>query len=167
MAITITLLKVNNAVVRTKLVDSDILPAPLNDTTLLDPTGANPIVDGEWFKWSSDGETVERALDVVADQQANADPCWMCITGAGRSDTQVLGRIDLIYSGGFEVDTLLFDGAGTYAVGDELVVGNVTIQAMEKAGLKNRLHANDLKVGYVTKAPVDNNDKLRAKCVAF
>jgi hypothetical protein len=78
----------------------------------------------------------------------------------GRSDTQAIGKVPLLYMGAYEADTLIMD-ATALAHGDPLMVADVTIATLTKSGLKKHGGGAELVVGYVLRLPSQNGQKLR------
>ena len=84
---------------------------------------------------------------------------WVVFGERGRTDTQALGKVPVLYMGRYEADTLIFDTAGGLALGSPLMVDDVTYSGT-KSGLKLKA-GGDLTIGYVTRMPSTNGLKLR------
>ncbi len=154
---------------------SDILPTTrrdftLADTTLLDPTSATPLVDGEWATIDSSYKLV-RASTVGTPGNANtsalARPYWM---EKGRTDAQAMKKGVVLWMGEWEADTRIFDasavvgsGAAITAVAQPVKVATITIGSRNYTGLVGHGGSGDAHpiVGYVTRLPASNGGKLR------
>lgn len=121
----------------------------LADRTLANPNGTNPILDGEWLAY----DTAKKA--VRSDGTALS---WAVFAERGRSDVQALGKMPVLYMGRYEADTLIFD-ATSLVTGSALQVDDVTYEAQTRSGLV--IKAAGLTVGYVTRLPAVNGQKLR------
>lgn len=111
---------------------SEVLPVQrrdftLNDTTILNPTATNPLLDGEWLELNSSylaargtGEGTIAAYQVFSLQ--------------GQYDTQAIGKSTLLFIGGYEAETTVATLTGL-AVGNYLVVSDVSIGGQNKRGL--------------------------------
>lgn len=111
---------------------SEVLPVnrrdfSLFDPTILNPTNANPLFDGEWMELDANylakrgtGEGTKNAFQVFSLK--------------GQYDTQAIGKTTLLFLGGYEAETTVATVAGL-AVGDFLVVSDVSISAVNKRGL--------------------------------
>ena len=71
-------------------------------------------------------------------------------TERGRYDTQAVMKTNVIFAGPFEAETFIFDQAGTYLPGTELMVDDVNIGGIVRRGLKAGAGGKAV-VGYVTK----------------
>lgn len=113
---------------------SEVLPVQrrdfyLNDATLLNPNNANPVLDGEWLILNSSYKTLRGSSE-------ETKPAWQVFAERGRYDTQSIGKTPLLFIGGYEAETTICDPTtGTPAVGDALVVQDVTIGGLTKRGL--------------------------------
>ena len=111
---------------------SEVLPVnrrdfSLFDPTILNPTNANPLFDGEWMEIDTNylakrgtGEGTKAAFQVFSLK--------------GQYDTQAIGKTTLLFLGGYEAETTVATVAGL-AVGDFLVVSDVSIGGVNKRGL--------------------------------
>ena len=128
----------------------------LVDPTILKPTSANPLLNGEWLKLHATLDKVQRGSgDAGADE-----PSWVWFADQGQYDVQAIGRGPLLWLGEFEADTKIFDGTGITTLGMPLMVGDVTIGSLTRRGLKLRTGTNHI-VGRVTKLPASNGNFLR------
>lgn len=129
---------------------SEVLPVQrrdfsLTDPTILNPTATNPLVDGEWLSMNSSAYTVGRGTG----EEASA--AWAVFSLRGQYDTQAIGKSTLLFSGGYEADTTIVNTSGL-AVGNFLVVADVTIGGLTKRGLiKAAGSGQHLVVGIVTR----------------
>jgi len=125
---------------------------PVADRSILNPNGSNPLLDGEFMEL--DATTPSKVI-----RAGGAKLSWAVFAERGRSDTQAIGKVPLLYMGAYEADTLIMSAAGLNH-GDPLMVGDVTISTLTKSGLL--LHTGlDLVVGYVLRLPAQNGNKLR------
>lgn len=126
---------------------------PVADRSILNPNGANPLLDGEFME-----------LDATAPNKviraAGLKLSWAVFAERGRSDTQATGKVPLLYIGAYEADTLIMSDAGL-GHGDPLMVDDVTIGVLTKSGLKKHGGGADLVIGYVLRTPAQNGGKLR------
>ena len=123
----------------------------LADRSLVVPSNANPLLDGEWLEYDANKKAIRAGGDTLA---------WAFWAERGRSDTQALGKAPVLYMGTYEADTLIFDGAAL-AHGDPLMIDNVTIATLTKSGLKKHGGGSELIIGFVTRLPAVNGAKLR------
>jgi hypothetical protein len=125
----------------------------LEDTTILDPTSANPLIMGEWLEMSSTIYGVKRGT-----VNPSTVPSWAVFAEQGRFETQVLGKVPILFMKPFEADTKIMLATGL-AVGDALEVADVTIGSLTRRGLVK--FTTGFKVGRVTRLPADNGGYLR------
>lgn len=115
----------------------------LVDTTLLNPNNSNPLEMGEWLMLDSSSYKLVRSDGSL--------PSWVSFVERGRSDTQAIGKVTVLFLGTYEAETLVYDSAG-------LVVGSplkadaaISYLSLSKSGLK--LHGgggdSDHVIGYV------------------
>lgn len=123
------------------------------DTTLLDPTSANPLILGEWLELNGSYQVVRGTGNGATGMS------WAMFAERGRFETQAIGKVPLLYLNPYEADTKIMDSTGL-AVGDPLMVNNVTIGALTKRGLKKQAGGVFI-VGRVTRLPAANNGYLR------
>src|SRR5688500_13639350 len=103
---------------------SDLLPIirrdfDLADPTLLNPVGTNPLLDGEWLQLNSSYKLTRGAAGDVA------VPSYQLFAERGRYDTQSIGKVPVLFIGGYEAETDIADFTGL-AVNDPLKVSDVT-----------------------------------------
>jgi hypothetical protein len=123
----------------------------LADPTLANPNAANPLLDGEWLEYDSSYKGVRAGGNILT---------WALWAERGRTDVQGLRKVPVIYMGGYEADTLIMDST-SIALGDKLMVDDVTISSLTKSGLKKHGGGSELIIGYVTRIPSSNGQKLR------
>lgn len=135
---------------------SELLPVQrrdfyMSDPTLLNPYNANPVLDGEWLELDSTYKLV-RGSSAGA---ATAKPSWQLFSERGRYDTQAIGKAPVLFIGGYEAETTICDTTGC-AIGDPLMVCDVTVGGLTKRGLKKMsvsAGTNALLFGWVTRLP--------------
>ena len=160
---------------------TDILPLhrrdfPLADPTLADPTNSSTgTVDGEWMTLNSSNQLIRGAVigggpNVSA--LLRSFPLW---AERGRYDVQAMSgrKMPIIYLGNYEFDTRIFDatatvtGAGAAGVAMTLFgglkVASITLGTRVYSGLVGHggFTDQDPVVGYVTRLPGSNGNKLR------
>ena len=111
---------------------SEVLPVQrrdfyLADVTLLNPNNANPVVDGEFL-------TLDASYKLLRGTGEQATPAWQLFAEKGRYDTQSIGKAPVLWMGGYEAECQVVNTAGC-AVGDALVVQDVTFQSLTRRGL--------------------------------
>lgn len=133
---------------------SEVLPIQRRDfyaasTALLNPNNANPLIDGEWLQLDS-------SYMAARGSGEQATPAWVMFAERGRYDTQSIGKVPLLFVGGFEAETKVCDLTGM-TVGNALVVQDVTVSSLTRRGLA-KLGAGGgehLIFGYVTRVLTD------------
>ncbi len=131
---------------------SEVLPVnrrdfQLTDPTILNPNNANPLLDGEWLEMDSSSYTVKRGTG------EGASMAWPVFSLRGQYDTQAIQKSTLLFFGGYEALTAICDTTAL-AVGNFLVVADVTIGGLTKRGLKKASGGGQHFVqGVVTKLP--------------
>lgn len=98
------------------------------DTSLLAPLGANPLLDGEWLE-------LDTNYKLARGTGVGSPAVFPVHTERGRYDTQAIGKVNVIMLDNFEADTKICDVTNV-VVGDHLIVGDVTIGALTRRGLK-------------------------------
>lgn len=148
------------------------------DRSLLDPSNANAILDGEWVR-SADGKVAVRATDVTstgAEPTYADDQFYPVLTKSGRTDLQALAdsRIATITLGGYRANTRLFDkdavvgsGAAISRVGQGLKIATILISGRKATGLVGHGGSGDSAkvVARVYMLPSDNGGKLMIRSV--
>lgn len=157
---------------------SDILPVQARDFPLADPNLANPLnavalVDGEWMTLNASYQIV-RASDVAtpgAEATLQSFPLW---AERGRYDVQAIAnrKMPILYLGGWEFDTRIFDAAAAIGTGSAITtvlqpvkVATITLGGRNYTGLvgSDNADAGAIRVGYVTRLPANNGGKLRIR----
>src|SRR5215204_6523746 len=110
---------------------SEVLPIQRRDfyaanTALLNPNNANPLIDGEWLELDSSYKAARGTGEAAV-------PSWVLFAERGRYDTQSIGKVPLLFNGGYEAETKVYTATGL-AVGNALVVQDVTIGGLTKRG---------------------------------
>lgn len=123
----------------------------LADPTLANPNNANPLLDGEFLEYDANYKGVRSGGDILS---------FVIFAERGRTDVQALRRTPVLYMGHYEADTVIMDATGM-ALGDPLMVDDVTIATKTKSGLKKHGGDAELVVGYITRIPSSNGQKLR------
>lgn len=131
---------------------SEVMPVnrrdmTLTDPTILIPTATNPLLDGEWLEMDSTTYTVKRGTGEAA------SAAWPVFSLRGQYDTQAIGKTTLLWMNDYEAQTAIVNTAGL-AVGNFLVVADVTIGGLTKRGLIKAAGAGQHMVqGVVTRLP--------------
>ena len=128
-------------------------PLEVADTGLLDPTSTSPVslIDGEFvqinasYKWA-------RASDLT-------QLSYVSIEDRGDFGVQASRKLSVLFIGGYEADTIVFD-AGLTTLGAPVMHGNVTIGGLTRRGLIAQTSTN-LVIGYVTRTAATNGGRLR------
>lgn len=129
------------------------------DTTLLDPTSATCLVQGEWLDRNASGKGVRVT-------SATSKLPMQVFTQKGDFASQSIGKVTVIQLHAYEADTDMFDGAGVYVSGvTELTVDDFAIDGVTRSALKVAASGNVVHCVY-TKAPADNGGKLRFQKVS-
>ena len=105
------------------------------------------------------GEYVELDANYQLIRGTGGDyPQFPVFVEKGRSDVQAIGMLTCLFIGGFEADTLIFDGDP--ALGAKLEIdAAVTYNSKTVSGLKT--YSAGFVAGYVTRTKSTNNDYLR------
>lgn len=144
--------KANNIKLRSiGLPHKDIRSFLLADESLVMPTNANPLVDGEWVAFSGVANTtygkLVRAEDTGIGNSFVGQP-YLVVAGAYRTDTMNSKKVDVYFGeSGLEFDTLLFEGDPK--CNDPLTVGSITVDGAAKTGLKAGVVGTDKIAGFV------------------
>jgi hypothetical protein len=94
---------------------------------LLNPLNANPLIDGEWL-------ALDTNYALVRGSGEAAKPTWPVFAEKGRYDTQAIGKTTVLFGGFYEASSRVYT-VGSLAVGDFLVVADVTVDGQTKKGL--------------------------------
>lgn len=124
---------------------------PLADKTLANPLSTNPLIDGEFMNLNSSYQLV-RGVD--------GSLGWAAFAERGRFDVQALGKVTVLYLMSYEADTKVYASAGLTLGGKLQVKAGLTIDGVAgRVGVGN--YASGEILGYVTRLPADNGNKLR------
>lgn len=124
----------------------------IGTVALLNPTNANPIIDGEWLELNSSYQLARGSGEGVA-------LSYPVHTERGRYDTQALGKVNVLFAGMYEAD-IIVDSASygsTAALGDALSVQSSTLlgvaarRGLIKAVAFGTFGTGAMVVGFVTK----------------
>jgi len=150
----------------------------LEDKTLADPSNALTLVDGEWMA-VNENNRAERAVDIASAGNEPVAlntftkllyPLW---AETGRFDVQANyeKKTPLIYLGGYEFETLIFDptvtiggagGAAISSIHQPVKVASIDIGGKKLSGLVGgSASATGTVVGFVTRLHTDNGGWLR------
>lgn len=165
-----TVMKVNFEPVRS-ILSNCVGDFPLADRTLSNPQNAVALVDGEWLKLNDSYQLVRATTigSVGNEAAARSYPLW---AEKGRYDVQVKGSVPVLWLGGWEFDTRIFNasaavgsGAAITAVDQGVKVATITIGSRNYSGLVGHGGSGDpsIVVGYVTRLPSVNGGKLRIR----
>lgn len=91
-----------------------------------DPRNANPLMHGEW---------VDISNKKIARAAATAPMPVLYVGEVGRTDIQVTKKGPVLLTRPNRIKTKLVDGSSSLVVGDEVMVGDVTINSLSKKGL--------------------------------
>lgn len=130
---------------------SELLPVQRRDfnlatAALLQPDNANPLIDGEYLELNA-------SYQLIRGTGAGGALSWPVFAERGRYDTQAIGKTVVLFGGFYEAETRVADLTGL-AVGDFLVVDDVTVDALTRKGLKEAAGAGrHFIIGQVTRLP--------------
>lgn len=127
-------------------------PFELADPTILNPTNANPLIDGEFLQLNS-AYQMARGTDNPA-----LVPSFGYFAEQGRYEVQAIKKGPFLYMGWYEADTTVMLATGI-TLGAPLEVANVSIGGVNKRGLV--LRTTGFIVGYATRLPATNGGYLR------
>lgn len=136
---------------------SEVLPIQRRDFAvavpdILNPLNANPLLDGEFLELNA---SYQLARGAGAIQIA---PAWAVFAERGRYDTQAIGKTVVLFNGGYEAETRIADASGL-SVGDPLMAGDVTVDALTRRGLLAATTGDRRIFGHVTRLP--GNGRVR------
>lgn len=128
----------------------------LADPTILRPaTSANPLIMGEWLDLTTAYKMQRGAGDLSV-------PAFPYFAEEGRYEVQAIEKGPFLFMGSFEADTMVFDSADISTVGQRLFVGDVTVSALTRKGLKGlAAPTTEVSIGFVTRLPANNGGWLR------
>ncbi len=124
----------------------------------LKPTDVRPLVEGEFLQLTT-AYKMERGgnnAGNLTDEATVPSYCW--VAERGRYETQAVQKGPILYIGPYEADTLIMDATGL-VVGDKLSVWDLDIGGIIRRGLGEYVAGHV--IGYVTRLPSYNNNKLR------
>ena len=133
----------------------------VNDTDLLDPTDSDALVHGEWMYLNTSAKLVRAGSSAAAKATSGA---YQVFTPKGSTDSQALGKVAVIMSRDYEVDTDMFDSSQSYSIGAKVGLDLVTVDGASRMVFtpEAELTADtDYVYGEVTLDPDNNDDKLR------
>lgn len=145
---------------------------PFADPTLVDPSNALAIVDGEWLTLDNTSKLV-RATNVAAVGDAAAKVAFPYWAERGRTDVQAQAekKGPILFLGQWEFETRIYSaasaigGSGNAAINavlQPLRVITITLGNRNYTGLVgSSLSSNAPVVGYVTRLPTANGGRLR------
>jgi hypothetical protein len=125
---------------------------PLAAPAILQPTGASPLVDGEWLQLNSSYQ-LERGSGSASTL------VFPVHTERGRYDTQAIGKVNVLYLGMYEAEvspTNFIVTVSGLALGDALVVADISTGTFNRRGLVEKTGAGTV-VGYVSKVYADGS----------
>ena len=124
------------------------------DPTLLDPTVANSLVQGEWLVRNTSGKLARVGASSVK-------LAYQMFTPKGDFSAQAIGKVTALQLHAYEADTdMFFDGGAGFAIGDQITVKQVTIDSVVRSAI-TQAGSGDYVYGVVTKDPATNGGKLR------
>lgn len=129
-------------------------PVAASQSTIINPTDAAPLIEGEWLEFSTTaGE--EYTLKRGAAGEGTQAMVFPVHTEKGRYDTQAIGKVNVIFLGMYEAETLVHPlSLSGYAVGDALTVQDVNYAGYaSRRGLAKQSGTLDERiiVGYISK----------------
>jgi hypothetical protein len=125
----------------------------LADTTLLDPTESDALIQGEWLALNSAGKLARVGASSVRG-------AMQMFTPKGDFSAQAIGKVSVLQLHEYEAETIVFADGLSPAVGDPLTVKQVTVDGVTRSGLAAAA-SSDFVYGHVTKTPASNAGKLR------
>lgn len=136
-------------------------PVDSGSEAILNPLGVGvtattlPLVEGEWLELNS-------SYALVRGTGIGIPAVFPVHTEKGRYDVGAIKKVNVIFLGMYEAETQICPAAGTiagYSVGDELMIGDVTVGGVTRRGLlKSDGTDNRVLGGFVTKV---TGSKLR------
>jgi hypothetical protein len=132
---------------------------PLDATALanLNPNGSNPLLDGEWLALNDSYQLTRGALGSGAELGKLS---FQLFAERGRYDTQAIGKVPVLFIGGYEAETDIVNSPHGLLVGDPVTVADVVVGGLHKNGLIKATGAGThWVVGWVTRLP--SNGRVR------
>jgi hypothetical protein len=128
-------------------------PFEPDDATILNPTSASPLVEGEFLQLTTTTYKMLRGSATPA-----TVPSFAYFAEQGRYEVQAISKGPFLYLGPYEADTMIMDSSSC-AVGDALEVSTVAFGTINRRALVK--YTSGFKIGYVTRLPADNRGYLR------
>lgn len=116
----------------------------------VDPTIANPFLDGEFYFVDSSYKLIRASAGAVG---------WVGFSERGRMDVQASGKMTVLMGPTYEADTLVMTSS-SITLGGAVKLGSVTYQSQSRIGLVNQ-GGSGVIIGYCTRTPATNGNKLR------
>jgi hypothetical protein len=128
---------------------------PVADPTILDPTDATAVEQGEWLALDATGHLV----------RVGAAPLPMAMqvfTQRGDYSSQAISKTCVLQLHEYEGETDMFeDAGGGFAVNDMLTVHTITVDGVTRSGFIQAVAGGtDWVYAIVTKDPAANNGRL-------
>ena len=120
------------------------------DPTLVNPTNANPLLDGEFVQLNSAYQLIRANTGALG---------FAVFAERGRFDVQALGKTTVLFAKPYEADTRIFTSAGLVLGNPLKISAAVTYDAQTRSGLI--AWDTGVIIGYVTRLPANNGGKLR------
>jgi hypothetical protein len=106
----------------------------VDDITVLDPAGANPIVEGEWLELNPATRKLRRATGFMNNWFSGQ--FW---GEKGRTDTRAISKLPIILWGNYEAYTKVFNNVAgpnkPTTLGQKLTVNDVLVDGLTRKGL--------------------------------
>jgi hypothetical protein len=116
----------------------------------INPTNANPIIDGEFME-------IDSAYKLI--RAGNGKAAFAVFAERGRYDVQAIKKLTVLFGNSYEADTRVFTSAGLVLGGNLQTSNAVTVDAQTKSGLL--VWASGPVIGFVTRLPATNGGRLR------
>jgi hypothetical protein len=125
---------------------------PVANPALINPTNANPLMDGEFLSLDSSYKLIRAADGSLG---------FALFMEKGRFDVQAMSgkKTMVLFGGTYEADTRVFTAASLTLLGQLQISASVTVDTLTKSGLAN--YSSGEVVGYVTRLPANNGGRLR------
>lgn len=123
------------------------------DPTLVDPTNANPLMDGEFLSLDTSYKLIRAATGGFG---------FALFMERGRMDVQAIKKTTVLFGNTYEADTRVFTAAGLALGGRVMISSAVSLDGVTKSGLiAHDADAAKEIVGRVTRLPANNGGLLR------
>lgn len=124
---------------------------PLDDASLLNPNATNPLLDGEWLTLT---DAYQLSRGGLTSSQELAKLSFQLFAERGRYDVQAIGKVPVLFIGGYEADCDIVNTPHGLQVGDPIMVADVVVGGLHKNGMVLATGAGrHLVVGWVTRLP--------------